>query len=300
MLNKLNSDTLESAYLPDKTAPSSRGFKRFGKKLYAIIPLIAVLIIAIALFVPQGVGAIPLTADYQVGEKMVYLTTINGSFDGQTSSSSTNNANVTSTQTIEVIDFDGEYFTLNHTTILNQNGVPTLNGKPFSFSVTEKMNKTGYSSYIINLGSASQEVTNTGMTSTTYLTQLLSKPEVKVGDTVTIPYPGALAAIGMTGELKMTFRGVEDLTVPAGTYKVFRIDITSENLKINYNPTAGLSNITLPTTMNIDVSYQMFMEYGTMRQIKSTMVQSVSYESENSDYAMHLNLEMILNQHTKP
>jgi len=69
----------------------------------------------------------------------------------------------------------------------------------------------------------------------------------------------------MTGELKMTFKGMEDLTVPAGTYKVIRIDITSNDLKINYKQAMGLSSSITPLEISIDASYQMFVEYGTMR-----------------------------------
>lgn len=76
-------------------------------------------------------------------------------------------------QTIEVIDFDGEYYTLNRTsTIISDD-------KPYSFSILEKINKTGYSTYILDLGNATQEIPSTSITGNSYLIQLLSKPEVK-------------------------------------------------------------------------------------------------------------------------
>ena len=74
----------------------------------------------------------------------------------------------------------------------------------------------------------------------------------------------------------MTFRGFEDLTVPAGTYKVFRIDIESNNLSLNYSPSVSDSNLELKTNMNIDMNYEIYMEYGTLRQVRSIMQQTVS------------------------
>ena len=79
----------------------------------------------------------------------------------------------------------------------------------------------------------------------------------------------------------MNFSGVEDLTVPAGTYKVFRIDITSNNLKMTLNPSTDTSGIAALSslTMNLDLNYQVYLEYGTMRQIKSTMQETAIYQS---------------------
>lgn len=299
MFGKVKTVHSETPNLPDQPTLNPLGLKRFGKKLYAAIALTVVVIIAVALFVPQGAAAIPLNVDYQIGEKMVYNTTMMGTYETQNaelpaSMQSLNNANIYSTETIEVVGFDGEYYTLNHTHTM------TLNDKPFSYSVLEKMNKTGYSTYILNLGSTSQEIPNTSMKSESYLAQLLNKPEVKVGDTITIPYPNATASIGLTGELTMTFASIEDLTVPAGTYKVFRIDITSKNLKLSYKPSTGLPSLDVQTSIDIDVTYQIFLEYGTMRQIKSIMQETVSYQSTTMEYTMHITMDTTLNQHIKP
>ena len=43
--------------------------------------MIAVVVIAVALLVPQGVAAIPLTVDYVVGEKMIYDSKVNVSME---------------------------------------------------------------------------------------------------------------------------------------------------------------------------------------------------------------------------
>lgn len=266
----------------DNQAPNSAGFRRFGKKIYAILAVIVIVIVAVAFLFPQGVAAIPLTADYQVGERMVYNTVITGTSIGSLSSMT-----IDSTQTVDVVDFDGEYYTLNHTTTME------ILGKPFNFSVLEKINKTGYSTFMLNLGDSSLPVsTNTGISGDSYLTQLLNMSEVKVGDSITVPYPSAVSSVGIKGDLTVAFEGIEDITVPAGTYKVVRVSITTDNIRMEV-PKVYLSG-------TIDMSYTIFIEYGTMRQIKSTMQETVTYQSSAMNYTMHLTMDMTLNQHTKP
>jgi hypothetical protein len=279
---------------------SAGGGKRFGKKLYVVAAVVAVAVIAVALLVPQGTASIPLNVDYTVGEKMVYDTTLTTSIQGYDSAlpsglmgASPSDMSVNAQQTIEVIDFDGEYYTLNQTTTM------TLGGRPFSYSMLQKMNKAGYSTYIFNLGDAELSVPDASFASNSYLIQLLSRSEVKVGDSITVPFPDVLSNMGVTGDLTMTFRGIEDLTVPAGTYKVFRIDLTSNNVSMNYGSSmaaAGLSS----ASMNLDINHQMYMEYGTLRQVKSTMEETISYQSSMMNYTMNLSMDMILSQHIKP
>ena len=293
MFNKANTAPLKNSNSIDRQSFSSGGFKRFGKKIYAVIAVIIVLVIAVALLVPQGVAVILLSADFTVGEKMVYETTSTIAFQTYNTSLASspieqqpNSGSINATQSIEVIDFDGEYYTLNHTMTM------MLNDEPFSYSMTEKMNKTGYSTYIFNLGNTTQEVPNTGITSSSYLAQLISKPEVKVGDAINIPYPSISPSVGITGDLTITFKGIEDLTTPAGTYKVFRIDITSNNVSMHL-PSSNISS-------NIDINYKTYLEYGTLRQIKSTTQLSVSYQSTIMNYTAQFTMEMMLNQHSKP
>ncbi len=243
------------------------------------------MIVAVALLFPQGAAAIPLTADFQVGERMVYNTVITGTGLGAIS-----NMTMDSTQTVEVVDFDGAFYTLNHTTTMD------ILGKPLNFSVLETMNKTGYSTFMLNLGDSSQaSFTSTGISGDSYLTQLLNKSEVKVGDSITVPYPSALSSIGIKDNLTITFEGIEELTVPAGTYKVVKVSITTGNMHLEV-PSVNMSGST-------EMNYTVFIEYGTMRQIKSTMQETVSYQSSTYqalNYTMNLSMDMTLNQHTKP
>jgi len=183
------------------------------------------------LLIPQGAASIQLRVNYAVGEKMAYITIMTGTFESYNSTSSSqsispNNFTSSASDIIEVVDFDGEYYTLNHTM--------ALNGMQTSFSMLEKMSKTGFSSYVFNLGSTTQEAPNNGATSSSFLAQLLSKPEVKVGDTITVPYP-SISGIATTGDLKITFKGYEDISTPAGTFRVFKVEMTSKNVSIHFD-----------------------------------------------------------------
>lgn len=279
--------------------------RRFGKKLYAVLAvLVIVIIVSAAFFIPQGTTAtIPLKVDYVVGEKMVYDSTVTVNFDLGSSLgvplTAPNSTTMNIGQTIEVTGFDGENYFLNHTMTMN------VLDRPVSVSMIEKMNKTGYSTYLLDLGSIQQEIPSNGLGSNTFLAQLLSKPEVKVGDTVTIPFPsiGTSQYVQTTGDLTMKFSGVEDLTVPAGTYRVFKIDITSNNLKMTLNtPTDNSTLAAIPTnlSMNLDLNYQIYLEYGTLRQIKSTMQETAGFQSSILNMTAQMGMDMTLTQHIKP
>ena len=75
--------------LPEKQSLGHSGFK-LGKKFVLIVAVVAIAIIAGALLIPQGAASIPLNVSYNVGEKMVYNTTMS-------LSSTVNNSTVSNT-----------------------------------------------------------------------------------------------------------------------------------------------------------------------------------------------------------
>jgi hypothetical protein len=272
----------------------------FGKKTLALVAVIAAVVVVVALFIPPGTAVIPLNVDYVVGEKMVYDTSISVSYQMDNSSLSSaysglsqQPVSVNGQQTIEVMDFDGEFYYLNHTTNMD------ILGSPVSFSIMEKINKTGYSTYMLNLGSTQQEISADGLTSDSYLAQLLNLPEAKVGDSFTVPFPvPENQYLETSGNLTVTFGGIEELTVPAGTYKVFKIDITSNHLQMSVN--TQILNTPISMTSNIDIHYQIYLEYGTLREIKSNLQETVSYAMSGISANMQMTMDMTLTQHTKP
>ncbi len=307
----INAVSPEPSNPPDPAPLAPKNSKHFGKKpLIVIATIVAVAIILVALLATPGVSAIPLNVDFVVGEKMVYTTTASLSMNLDSSSlfsaeslSSNNSIAVSGTKTIEVLAFDGQLYTLNTTTTMNQAS------ESASFSVIEKMNKTGYTTAIFNLGSTTMEISSgNDLTNYECLTQLLSQPQVKVGDSITIPYP-ALSSnlssnIQVTGDLVLTFKGIQDLTVPAGTYKVFEVELTSRNLSMTLQmPSSSFGDSSLfPSSMkmDMDLNYKMYFEYNTMRQIQSSMQATASLQSTIISYTMSANMDMTLDQDIKP
>jgi hypothetical protein len=286
--------------MPAEPKPKKQG--HFSKGiLISVVALAAIAIVAATLLIPQGAATIPLNANFNVGEKMVYNTTesiglkiANFTLPDLIPS----NATMSGQETIQVLSFDGQTYTLNRTT------TQTEGNKSYSFSTTETMNKTGYYSALILSGNSSEEVSDLGFIGDQYLAQLLNQPVVKVGDTVTVPYPSPPSSLSSiiqtTGDLTLTFKGFQDLTVPAGTFKVFRVDLTSNDLSSSIRLTVpiivnGTSATPKPIVMNMDINYQVYVEYNTMRQIESTMQETVTWNDETLSQTLNMTLNQDIN-----
>jgi hypothetical protein len=292
---RVNAVPSEIPSSPDQPAAQRSGFRRFGKKLYAVVAIVLVAVIAVALLVPQGAATIPLGLEYTVGEKMVYNTTETITTQTANSSlppSSPWETSIDSTEIVEVVDFDGEYYSLNHTV------TSKLGNTPVSISFIEKVNKTGYTGYFRLQGT--KEVLTSNMSTDPYASVLLDKPEVKVGDSWKVPVNSGNSNISMTGEMTITFGGVQNITVPAGTYEVFKVDTVSNlTMSIKY-PTSG-NYTNLPFEINMVISGQTYIEYGTCRRIESNMqiIQNPAQAAETST-TISISAKTTLVQHIKP
>ncbi len=286
---------------PDPTSPHVSSKKRFGKRLYVTIAaVIAIAVVVAALMLPQGAATIPLTVNYIVGEKMMYNQNETMTYQSYSAASSTslsvppqNNTIIEMNSTVEVVGFDGEYYTLNHTMTI------PLSQKSLSTSILEKVSKTGYSTYLIPNAPASLS----NVSSNPFLTELLNRPEVKVGDSWTVPFPSPTtgnSSTSFTGDLTMTFVGFEDITVPAGSYRVFRVDMVCNNLTFHANLPANVASNTAVGVPSLTFSGQMYMEYGTCRQIKYTTQMDTSYQSSMLNYSVSMAGLMELVQDIKP
>jgi hypothetical protein len=271
---------------PTVPAPSR---KRFGKKLYAAIAVAVVAVIVIALLIPQGAAIIPLSVEYTVGERMVYDATqtiamqmSNSTIGASLGLGSNNTLTMDSTTTVDVVDFDGEAYTLNYTSTME------LLGKPVSFSYLEKVNKTGYTTILFS--GATEALAPSVGSQDPVLTGILGKPQVKVGDTWEIPVNPNNASIGITGSLVLTFKGIQDITVPAGTYKVFRVDMTSKDI--------GMQTSAVSTTMSVNGEY--YVEFETGRQIENNMQMTIQSQVLGVDTSITMSASTTLVQHTLP
>jgi hypothetical protein len=63
-------------------------------------------------------------------------------------------------------------------------------------------------------------------------------------------------------------------------------------------PSFRNSSAPTPTTitLNMDLNYQMYLEYGSMRQIESSMQETAGFQSTTLNYTLSTTTNMTLNQ----
>lgn len=273
-----------------ENTPSLIPSSKSRRKLYLVAGILAIMCIFGAVFlVPQGSGSsIPLSLNYRVGEKMIYNTYETVSQTDQ-ANYPTSPQTINSTATTEIVDFDGKTYTLNHTTT-------TMLDDPITISFIEKIDRTGYVNYLLP---GKTESLFGNRSSNPVLSALLSKPDAKLGDRWQISLNSGNSTIGTTGDLTLLFKSIQDISVPAGKYKAVQIDISSNNLEShtmlpgNETIPGAPGSITSHTTMNF--SGQIYLEYGTCRQIKSEMQISIVTQSTllNSTISYSSSMELI-------
>jgi hypothetical protein len=295
MLSK--ADSAQLAVPPATASIPALSNKRPKKRLYALAAgIIAIAVIAALLFVPQSLGtSIKLGLNYSVGEKMVYDTT--NIVTNQMYNTSINMAtspmteSYNSTSSYEVLSLDGETYTLNVTI------TSIILGRTISLPVTTKVNKASYYNDFLPSG-APQFFSNVSANPT--LSAYLAKPEVNLGDTWQIPVSTGNSSLGLTGDLTLKFGGIQEITVPAGTYKVFKIDISSDNLVMHVDLESDILNLNTLNNANLRISGQTYLEYETCRLIKSDLQQETTFQATGVNGTSSIYTQRVLVEHTKP
>jgi hypothetical protein len=253
----------------------------FFKKKYALFVIILfTVIVAAALLVPQSAAKIPLEVTYTVGEKMVYYTTekitiqtINAATGELETNGYNSNPSLNFTEIIDVTDFDGELYTLKHT-----QSIATIRAQT-SFSFTEKINKTGYSTWIFPQTTNAPSSNRSGVGNPA-LIGFLEKSEVTVGDTWVIPVNSSSSNSGLTGNMTLTFVDIQNIAVPAGTFNVFRVDTASNDTAIQ-----RMQGSNKTSTMNMTISGQTYIDYNTGRQIeRNVYIKSIMHTIDNQEF----------------
>jgi hypothetical protein len=268
--------------------------KKHDRKLFASIAgLAVVLIVLAALFIPQSSGSsIELSLNYSVGEHMVYDSTnivtnqmINASLSlpGITNTQSYN-----STLTLDVIGSNTENYTVNETIATS----PNLFSHPLPPLTLNVSKASYYNNFIAPGGPLIFYNSSSNPTISAYLAQ----PTVKVGDVWKIPVNTGNASLGLTGEVTLTFAGLQDVTVPAGTYKTMRIEVTSDTLSLHSDD----SIIVTPDGMTLQLNGTSYIEQGTCRLIKADLTQLTTTNSPGIGSTSTLYTEKTLVEYTHP
>jgi hypothetical protein len=231
----------------------------------------------------------PLVYDYVPGERFTYNMTLNvtstvGPLSGQ-------NLSETGTMTMDIISFDGENYTIEETTALS---MPFLNSTQTTI-VTFEVNRTGFVSNV-NGSAGLQQLSS-------WLGNFLSafeKNETEAGQTWQIPLSAlntSNSTFAFSGNLTETFGDIQNFTVPAGTYRVFNIDISGNNLSLVMNSPPPLNASIFES---FTANGREYLEYGTNRMIEMSMQMSYSIvqngQTSNSDISEQIELV----NHIKP
>jgi hypothetical protein len=204
-----------------------------------------------------------VTTTDQIGSNFTNLT---GETQGQLS--------FNSTISIYVVSLDQETYTLNYT------ATSTILGTTFSSSELQQVNKTDMASFVALMPIELQTNANSAanIPNNPFLLSFFNQADAKVGDTWT------LYSNSGVGNLVITLRAIQNLVVPAGTYKVFKIDYSTSG---NPNSNNALS-----------ISGTSYLEYGTCKQIQSTL--QVIISTSPSAYLTGYTIDTTLVQQTEP
>ena len=286
----------ENSNLPNYeiSGPQVNG-KKHDRKLYASIAgLAVVLIVLAALLIPQGAGSpLELSLNYKVGERMVY-NTLNIVTNQMVNTSLslpgvTNTQSYNSTLTIDIIGSNVDNYSVNETIV----SVPNLFSHPLPPLTLNVSKSSYYNNFMAPGGPLIFYNTSSNPTISAYLAQ----PTVKVGDVWKIPVNTGNASLGLTGEVTLTFVELQELTVPAGTFKTMRIEVTSNTLTLHSD---GGSIIKIPNGMTLQLNGTSYIEQGTCRLIKADLTQLTTTNSPGIGSTSTLYTEKILTEYTHP
>jgi hypothetical protein len=276
------------------SGPQTNG-KKNDRKLYASIAgLTVVLIVLAALFIPQSAGSsLELSLNYKVGEHMVY-DTINTVTNQVVNTSLslpgiTNNQSFNSTLTLDVIGSNADNYLVNETIV----SIPDL----FSHSLPPLSLNVSKSSYYNNFMAPGGPLIFYNASSIPTISAYLAEPTVKVGGVWKIPVNTGNASLGLTGEVTLSFAELQDLSVPAGTFKTIRVEVISNTLSLHSD---GSSIIKIPSGMTLQLNGTSFIEQGTCRLIKADLTQATTTNSPTIGSTSILYTEKTLVEYSHP
>jgi hypothetical protein len=176
------------------------------------------------------------------------------------SGNSSTNISSDSNLTVDVVSFDGDTYTLNYTSSSIAASYSVTTSQLIEVKASEMVTVLA----LLPIGLQLFGETVNG--SSPFLAAVFNQSQAQVGDTWQIPLNTGEPSSAQPENLTVTFKDIQDLTVPAGTFKVFRIDF-STNTPASPSP---LSNV------NLNLSGQSYLEYGTCKQIQSNLQVNIS------------------------
>lgn len=134
---------LSEKFEPSKIQPKgNKPKRRFGKKSYVLTAVLLVTLVIFAFMLSNySAATVPLSLNYQVGEKMVYATTSTNAaqrYNQTNNIPNTSTSSINSTLIINVIEFDGSTYSVNNTYLTE------IYGKLYNGTLTQQLTTTDY------------------------------------------------------------------------------------------------------------------------------------------------------------
>jgi hypothetical protein len=264
---------------------------RSRKKLFIAAALIAIIAVAALafvlasnpnLFLASG-EPVPLQLNYSVGEKMTYSLTMTMSLMGQTET-------VTGTSTMEVTNIEGDVYTIQSSMSGLSSG--SITGQNISY--TMKMDKTGRIVDFGNLPESAQSVYDAFSFVPGYGASF-GKVEVRLGESWQIPLNAEMGGVSMQGTANYKVTELKALTVPAGTYNVYKLEISANDIRVEANApqTTGVS-------IGANMNGYVYSEKGTSQMVQMHMEESISGPvSSGISMNMAISMHMTLTEHIR-
>jgi len=269
---------------PQEIPPSPPPAKKFRKKLQLVMGLIVVISVVLAVtfifLLPKiGEGAtVPLGLNYTPGEKLTYNLTITMSAMGYTQTA-------TGINTMEILSFDGENYTMKLT-------IQMLTPISSEMSYNMTMDKTGR---IINYTGFPSEMQSFTFAGIPGFGSYFQTNQTKVGESFQIPIYMNISGIIIDGTASYKISEIKNMTVSnCGIYQVFKTEINANNI----HATGQSSSVTV--NMNMNMNGYSYMEYGTCRLIEFNIQESITGTSGGYTMSMTMTMQMRLTEHTRP
>lgn len=266
---------------PVPTIPTQEPVKKSRKKMYALMAAVAVAAVVIAVVVapvfqvPPGYGqTIPFGLNYNVGEQLTYSISITVSANGQQVAETGN-------MSMQVVSFDGDNYTINVATHYE------VEGASYDNSYTEIINKADQLVGTQNLPAQLQNDYSM-IQGSPGNAMFLNRTTIQVGQTIQVPISFSNSTLSISGTENVKVYDIENVTVPAGTYKTFRLDISIDNTQA----TGQVSGQTVVADYNFNGHIS--MDYNTCRPVEFNIQGSGSAEGET----MNLTIKMTLTSDT--
>jgi len=263
-------------------APPEAVKPRFGRKLYLVIGLVAIAIIATASIVvftqllPGARGEpVPLGLNYSEGEKMTYEISMTAEVKAMGMEEETSQEG---TLEMEVLSFDGENYTIYETMTLDTQEV----------SFTMKMNQMGYVVGDTELPPEFEE-TFSYFFGVPGFGSYFTEEEIRVGESWNIPFDIEFSGIDLEGTVSYKLSGITSITVDAGTYEALKIKVK----------TSGLSATIEGMDFTMNINGYVYLENATCRLIKLRLDASATMTGAGQSASIVMTMQMELIEHLK-